>query len=139
MDDKFLLEVAKQLQGRYGCLQEIDQLTRETEKAFSRNDTVAARIFLKMRGEIMERADSYMERIEKLVYSLEDASEIRLLEALLKGRETAEALPEEYRPEAVMIISAVERSRNLLAKVILKDRAMNSRITGKESFYSLDV
>lgn len=87
----------------------------------------------------MERADSYMERIEKLVYSLEDASEIRLLEALLKGRETAEALPEEYRPEAVMIISAVERSRNLLAKVILKDRAMNSRITGKESFYSLDV
>ena len=134
MDARFLLEVAKQLQGRYGCIQEIDRLTREAADAFSRNDTASASLLLKMRGECMEKADVYKERMERMLRPLE-ASEARLIDALLSGEETGDGFPEECRPEAVMVYATSDRSRKLLTGVILRDQAMNSRITGKKSFY----
>ena len=129
-----MLEVAKQLQGRYSCLQEIDRITRETQDAFSRNDTESARLLLSMRGECMDKADGYREKAEKLLYAL-DREEAKILLDLMHERAGADDFPEQCRKEAGMIADVSGRSRKLLGNIIKRDQVMNRRITGKKSYY----
>ncbi len=128
------MEVAKQLQGRYSCLQEIDQITKETQEAFARNDAESARMLLGMRGECMEKADRYREKEEKLFSTLEH-TEAKLLNGLIHNEVTAEEFPEQCRKAAAIIAVVSENTRKLLDRIIQNDQVMNRRITGSKSYY----
>ncbi len=139
MTKEHLLEIGRQLQERCNYLKEIESLTEQALDAFGRNDTRAAAEALKLRGEQMEQADVCMEQVGLLMRNL-TAEEFSAMDRLMHTQSLSdEALyrgfSDEEREAAARIAAAALRSRAVLKDTIGKDKVMNQRIAGKNTFY----
>lgn len=128
---ELLLEILKQMQGKYRYLVEIDRLTVEIRDALARNDMMSAQLLLKMRGEEMEQAGVCIRNMNLLMANTEN-TENNEIRQLVKG------IPQEKITgfEAEKIVELANIMERLLNKIIEMDKLMNKRLAGDKSFYN---
>lgn len=122
-------EVLKRVQRNYMHMVEIERITRELGTALSSNDRESAQLLIKMRQSEMDLADETKQEIQLLIRSAGDERE-RLL-SWLKG-ETKET-PESFEEKKIVELS--NQLRQVTRRVIDVDKAINSRLAGKDSYY----
>lgn len=139
MTKEQLLEIGRWLQKRCTHLKEIESLTEQASEAFGRNDSKSAALLLEMRGEQMEQADLCRERagaLMKDIGGLEFSALDRLMHAhTLSDDGLYERFSEEEKEAAARIAAVSIRSRAVLKETIRKDRRLNQKIAGKNTFY----
>ena len=121
-------EVLKRVQRNYMHMVEIERITRELGTALSSNDRESAQLLIKMRQSEMDLADETKQEIQLLIRSAGD--EERLL-SWLKG-ETKET-PESFEEKKILELS--NQLRQVTRRAIDVDKAINSRLAGKDSYY----
>ena len=91
-------------------------------------------MFMNMRMEIMEEIDSIDNEIQKILTS-GDEELYYYLKGLLKIDTQEQAMDTEYEDEKILMLVSL-RIHNVLKGIIEKDKEMNKRILGKDSYYS---
>lgn len=130
-DQELWTELLKQMQRRYGTVDEVFRVTKELTDALSRDDRMAAQMLLEMR---QEELDHFSESEEKIYMLLEcvDQQEREEILKLLKGERKASP---EASFEEKKIGEIGENIRRNLEKVLELDRVISVRLAGKDSFY----
>ena len=108
-------EILKRVQRNYMHMTEIERITRELGTALSSNDRESAQLLIKMRQSEMDLADETKQR----------------LLSWLKG-ETKET-PESFEEKKILELS--NQLRQVTRRAIDVDKAINSRLAGKDSYY----
>lgn len=108
---------------------EIERITRELGTALSSNDRESAQLLIKMRQSEMDLADETKQEIQLLIRSAGDERE-RLLSWLMG--ETKET-PESFEEKKILELS--NQLRQVTRRAIDVDKAINSRLAGKDSYY----
>ncbi|MEF9941582.1 MAG: hypothetical protein RSA90_04515 [Lachnospiraceae bacterium] len=116
-EDEMLLEILKQLQKKYNCVNEIHNTTKEIGDALSRDDRISVQMLLGMRQEEMDKAD-------------ECNHAVRMLESSLP---VAEA---HYYREHEKVKEMKNKIQSVLDRCVALDKIMSKRVGGKDSFYS---
>ena len=119
---------------KYQKMLKIDNATNDIENALKRNDKVSTEMFMNMRMEIMEEIDSIDNEIQKILTS-GDEELYYYLKGLLKIDTQEQAMDTEYEDEKILMLVSL-RIHNVLKGIIEKDKEMNKRILGKDSYYS---
>ena len=119
---------------KYQKMLKIDNATNDIENALKRNDKVSTEMFMNMRMEIMEEIDSIDNEVQKILTS-GDEELYYYLKGLLKIDTQEQAMDTEYEDEKILMLVSL-RIHNVLKGVIEKDKEMNKRILGKDSYYS---
>lgn len=135
IDEALWIELLKQYQRKYRYITEIQRITKELGDALSRNDRVAAELLLVMRKDEMTGADQCDRNIMLLRESLH-AEERELLEACLRGQK--ELLPEDDKGRQWLekLYDIQAKIRSILQDTIERDKVMNRKIAGDNSFYA---
>lgn len=118
---------------KYEQMLKIESITNDIEDSLKRNDKVSTSMFMNMRMEVMEKIDDIDEQVEKIVTS-GDEELYHYLKGLLKIDTQEQAMDTEYQDEKMLMLISL-RIRNVLKGVIEKDKVMNQRLLGKDSFY----
>ncbi len=132
MDDSMLIEILKEMQGKYQCIVEIQRITQEIGEALSRNDRTSVQLLLGMRQEEMYKADIHERNIKCLVSAL-PSSEADQVRDWLRGND-------DHKSAGPVAGKLVERGKSLqlvLKRVIEMDRHISTRLAGKDSYYNL--
>lgn len=118
---------------KYEQMLKIESITNDIENSLKRNDSISTDMFMNMRMEVMEVIDGIDEQAEKILRSGDDEI-YHYLGGLLKIDSQEQAMNTEYEDEKILMLISL-RIRNVLKGVIEKDKAMNERLLGKESYY----
>lgn len=130
-DQELWTELLKQMQRRYGTVDEVFRVTKELTDALSRDDRMAAQMLLEMRQEELDHLSESEEKIYMLLECVDQQERNGILK-LLKGERkvSSEASFEEKK-----IGEIGENIRRNLEKVLELDRIISVRLAGKDSFY----
>lgn len=130
-DQELWTELLKQMQRRYGTVDEVFRVTKELTDALSRDDRMAAQMLLEMRQEELDHLSESEEKIYMLLECVDQQERNGILK-LLKGERkvSSEASFEEKK-----IGEIGENIRRNLEKVLELDRVISVRLAGKDSFY----
>lgn len=129
--EKEVLETVLALERKmYSALNEVLEVTEELSDAIQRQDQVSVQLFLKLRQEPIDRLQECRTRLINLCGRLPgaDGAQLRRLlsgqgDGLIPGAETLE--------------KQVHQTDNLLKRVLVVDQAVNRKIGGKKSFYTV--
>ncbi len=127
--EELMSEVLKRVQRNYVHMAEIERMTKELGDALSRNDQESAQLLIKMRQEEMDLVSETKGEIRLLIQASGDEQE-KLL-CWLKGENA-------YPPDSFEEKKIVELSGQLLQilnRTIERDRMVNSKVAGKDSYY----
>ncbi len=119
---------------KYSEMLKIEKITSDIEETLKRNDSVSTDMFLNMRMEVMETIDGIDGQIDEILTS-GDEEDYHFLKGLLKVDSQEQAMNTEYGDEKMLMLVSL-RTRNVLKGIIEKDKVMNKRLLGKESFYA---
>lgn len=122
----YLNDIAKKFENKYSAYVEIYRLTQELEEVLRSNDKDSIGMVMKMRGEEMDRVNSIDHEIEEL-YPFITQQQINYIQ----NYKDYDKFPEELEK----IINIKKRSFRMLEKIIEIDKRLNTRLTGKKSFY----
>lgn len=125
-----LIEILKQLQKKYGCMNRISDLTSEMQEALSRDDRVSASMLISMRQEEMDAVNSCDRDIHMLTSNLHVDIQEKVRVWIKQG--TAN---DQDGFEGNKIAEISRNIKKVLEKTIAVDKMMSSRIAGKDSFY----
>ena len=117
---------------KYSEMLKIEKITNDIEETLKRNDNVSTDMFLTMRMEVIETIDDIDGQIDEILTS-GDEEEYHFLKGLLKIDTQEQAMNTEYSDEKMLMLISL-RTRNVLKGIIEKDKVMNKRLLGKESF-----
>ncbi|MEY8319597.1 hypothetical protein AAK894_00785 [Lachnospiraceae bacterium 46-61] len=134
MIEECVANLTKLMKQKYQKMLKIDNATNDIENALKRNDKVSTEMFMNMRMEIMEEIDSIDNEIQKILTS-GDEELYYYLKGLLKIDTQEQAMDTEYEDEKILMLVSL-RIHNVLKGIIEKDKEMNKRILGKDSYYS---
>ena len=134
MIEECVADLTKLMKQKYQKMLKIDNATNDIENALKRNDKVSTEMFMNMRMEIMEEIDSIDNEVQKILTS-GDEELYYYLKGLLKIDTQEQAMDTEYEDEKILMLVSL-RIHNVLKGVIEKDKEMNKRILGKDSYYS---
>ena len=115
----------------YRALSEVQDITRELLDAVDRQDQVSVRLFLSMRQEQINQLRDQKELLKKQCGGL-PKEEGDLLRQILSGKK-----PAGVEGEALSL--QVERNRALLERTLQADKALSTRLAGRESFNQRSV
>lgn len=127
---ELLSEILKRVQRNYMHIVEIERLTKELGEACSRNDNESAQMLLKMRGEEMDKASETKQEIQMILLAASDAQR-KEMELWLRGR--GESSSDEFEARKIQELSS--QFALAIKRTIELDRAINSRMAGKDSYY----
>lgn len=130
-DQELWTELLKQMQRRYGTVDEVFRVTKELTDALSRDDRMAAQMLLEMRQEELDHLSESEEKIYMLLECVDQQEREGILR-LLKGERKASP---EASFEEKKIGEIGENIRRNLEKVLELDRVISVRLAGKDSFY----
>lgn len=130
-DQELWTELLKQMQRRYGTVDEVFRVTKELTDALSRDDRMAAQMLLEMRQEELDHLSESEEKIYMLLECVDQQERDGILK-LLKGERKASS---EASFEEKKIGEIGENIRRNLEKVLELDRIISVRLAGKDSFY----
>lgn len=130
-DQELWTELLKQMQRRYGTVDEVFRVTKELTDALSRDDRMAAQMLLEMRQEELDHLSESEEKIYMLLECVDQQEREGILR-LLKGERKASP---EASFEEKKIGEIGENIRRNLEKVLELDRIISVRLAGKDSFY----
>jgi hypothetical protein len=129
-ENVMLVEIMKQLQKKYNCINEIYNLTKEVAEALSRDDRVSVQLVLGMRQDEMNKADGCDKAIELLIQSMEMEEQYQIRESLKKNNNIIfEGL--EYKK----IMEINNNIRTVVGRCVNLDKVMSKRMAGQDSFY----
>lgn len=116
---------------RYNVLKDIGKLTGELQEAVSRRDKISASLILEMRGEAFGKYEKCQEEIGLLAEQGEQEAAVvkRLVYTPL------ESLKKPVDAEEQKIYEIRHKAQKLLCEIQQKDRFLNKRVAGKQSFY----
>ncbi len=134
MIEECVADLTKLMKQKYQKMLKIDNATNDIENALKRNDKVSTEMFMNMRMEIMEEIDSIDNEVQKILTS-GDEELYYYLKGLLKIDTQEQAMDTEYEDEKILMLVSL-RIHNVLKGIIEKDKVMNKRILGKDSYYS---
>lgn len=130
-DQELWTELLKQMQRRYGTVDEVFRVTKELTDALSRDDRMAAQMLLEMRQEELDHLSESEEKIYMLLECVDQQERDGILK-LLKGERKA-SLEASFEEKKIGEIG--ENIRRNLEKVLELDRIISVRLAGKDSFY----
>lgn len=133
MHQEMLLEIAKRLGRKYNLMNEIYVNTKELGEALSGDDRVSAQLILQMRQESIDQFETCNHEIHVLLGSLLPGDQ-GLLKYWMDGEERE--VPPEFAKEVHLIAELSHNLRMQIKKTIELDRQVNTRLAGKDSFYS---
>lgn len=122
-------EILKRVQRNYMHMAEIERITRELGTALSGNDRESAQLLIRMRQSEMDLASEVKQEIQMFIRSAGDEKE-RLL-SWLKGE--AKETPESFEEKKIVELS--NQLRQVTRRAVEADKAINSRLAGKDSYY----
>ena len=132
--EMFIKKLTALMKKKYSELLKIEKITNDIEETLKRNDNVSTDMFLTMRMEVMETIDDIDGQIDEILTS-GDEEEYHFLKGLLKIDTQEQAMNTEYSDEKMLMLISL-RTRNVLKGIIEKDKVMNKRLLGKDSFYA---
>lgn len=125
--DALLIQYRKKLMK----LNSIYDLTVELSSVLQRNDMVSTEMLLASRANVMEEISIIDEAVEKIILQLPENEGQRLRRiTTLKWQE------EDLSEEEARLRKVCDSMYSILTKTIEKDKVMNQRIGGKDSFYN---
>lgn len=131
MDEQgIMIEILKQLQKKYGCMNRIFTLTNDMREALSRDDRVSAQMLISMRQDEMDMA----EECNRDLYALKSTLPAQLKQNVNNWINGEKPLPADGL-EAVKMGEIASGIAAVLKKTIAVDKTMSTRIAGKDSFY----
>ncbi|MCI8795898.1 MAG: hypothetical protein HFG89_03440 [Dorea sp.] len=122
-------EILKRVQRNYVHMAEIERITKELGSALSSNDRESVHLLLKMRQSEMDLASEVKQEIQLLIRSSTDEKE-KLL-SWLNGEAKEE--PESFEEKKILELSC--QLRQVITRTTEIDKALNSRLAGKDSYY----
>ncbi len=122
-------EILKRVQRNYVRMAEIERITKELGSALSSNDRESVHLLLKMRQSEMDLASEVKQEIQLLIRSSMDEKE-KLL-SWLNGE--AKEQPESFEEKKILELSC--QLRQVIKRTTEIDKALNSRLAGKDSYY----
>ncbi len=122
-------EILKRVQRNYVHMAEIERITKELGSALSSNDRESVHLLLKMRQSEMDLASEVKQEIQLLIRSSTDEKE-KLL-SWLNGE--AKEQPESFEEKKILELSC--QLRQVITRTTEIDKALNSRLAGKDSYY----
>lgn len=131
MEESMLLEILKEMQKKYQCMNEIERITREVGEFLSRNDQTSVQMLLGMRQDEMDKSDAIDKNIRCLI-SVLTAEEAVKVESWIRGQEN-------WNPEGEISKKIMEKGKNIqqiLKRTIDIDKHISTRIAGTHSFYN---
>lgn len=132
--EKNIAQLIKLMKKEYEEVLKIENITNDIENVLKRNDKVSTEMFLNMRMEVLETIDGIKAEIESILTS-EDEECYHFLRGLLNVDTQEQAMNTEYSDEKMLMLISL-RTRNVLKGIIEKDKVMNKRLLGKDSFYA---
>ena len=127
--EELMSEVLKRVQRNYVHMAEIERMTKELGDALSRNDQESAQLLIKMRQEEMDLISETKGEIRLLIQASGDEQE-KLL-SWLKGESVYP--PDSFEEKKIVELSA--QLLQILNRTIERDRMVNSKVAGKDSYY----
>lgn len=125
--DALLIQYRKKLMK----LNAIYDLTVELSSVLQRNDMVSTEMLLASRANVMEEISIIDEAVEKVILQLPENEGQRL-----RRITTLQWEKEELSEEEAKLRKVCDSMYSILTKTIEKDKVMNQRIGGKDSFYN---
>ena len=131
MEESMLLEILKEMQKKYQCMNEIERITREVGEFLSRNDQTSVQMLLGMRQDEMDKSDAIDKNIRCLTSVLTSEEAVQV-ESWIKGQEN-------WNPGGEISKKIMEKGKNIqqiLKRTIDIDKHISTRIAGTQSFYN---
>lgn len=130
MLNKQQIETAMGIERRiYSLLLDVMETTDDLSDSLNRGDQVAVRMFLNMRQDSINQLLKCKEDLYQQCRSMEP-------EAMEQLRQTLMGNPPCQEAEISRLAQQAEKNQTLLRRVIQADRAVNQRVSGKQSFYA---
>ncbi|MCI8599444.1 MAG: hypothetical protein HFJ10_13560 [Lachnospiraceae bacterium] len=124
-------EILMQAQTRYRVLDEVLRVTKEIADALSRDDRVSVQMLLGMRQDEIQSLYENEQRIYRLLECASKSEKEEMLELLQGDGENLEE--DSFEKKKVGEIGRnIKRNRE---KIIDLDRAISTKLAGKDSFY----
>ena len=132
--EEYVSRLTTLMKKKYEKMVEIDTITKDIEQAMKRNDKVSTDMFMKMRLEVMTAVDGIDGEIYEILHG-GDEKQYHYLRSLINVKTQKQAVDTEFEDEKILMLVSL-RVRNVLKSIIEKDKVMNKRLLGKESFYA---
>lgn len=127
--EELLTEILKRVQRNYMHIVEIERVTKDLGDALSRNDQKSVQLLMKMRQEELEQVAEAKQEIRLLVEAGGDEKE--KLKSWLQGESKYQ--PDNFETGKIKELSS--QLQQVLKRTIDMDKVINSRVTGKDSYY----
>ncbi len=134
MIEEYVSKLTKLMKKKYEKMVEIENITKDIEEALKRNDKVSTDMFMKMRLEVMTEVDGIDGEIYEIIQG-GDENQYHYLRNLIRVKTQQQAMDTEFEDEKMLMLVSL-RVRNVLKNIIEKDKIMNQRLLGKDSFYA---
>ena len=134
MIEEYVSKLTKLIKKKYEKMVEIENITKDIEEALKRNDKVSTDMFMKMRLEVMTEVDGIDGEIYEIIQG-GDENQYHYLRNLIRVETQQQAMDTEFEDEKMLMLVSL-RVRNVLKNIIEKDKIMNQRLLGKDSFYA---
>ncbi|HIT87324.1 MAG TPA: hypothetical protein IAB62_06180 [Candidatus Coprocola pullicola] len=134
MIEEYVSKLTKLMKKKYEKMVEIENITKDIEEALKRNDKVSTDMFMKMRLEVMTEVDGIDGEIYEIIQG-GDENQYHYLRNLIRVETQQQAMDTEFEDEKMLMLVSL-RVRNVLKNIIEKDKIMNQRLLGKDSFYA---
>ena len=134
MIEEYVSKLTKLMKKKYEKMVEIENITKDIEEALKRNDKVSTDMFMKMRLEVMTEIDGIDGEIYEIIQG-GDEKQYHYLRSLIRVKTQQQAMDTEFEDEKMLMLVSL-RVRNVLKNIIEKDKIMNQRLLGKDSFYA---
>ncbi len=131
MEESMILEILKEMQKKYQCMNEIERITREVGEFLSRNDQTSVQMLLGMRQDEMDKSDAIDKNIRCLISVLTPEEAIKV-ESWIRGQEN-------WNPDGEFSKKNNRKGKNIqqiLKRTIDIDKHISTRIAGTHSFYN---
>ena len=134
MIEEYVSKLTKLMKKKYEKMVEIENITKDIEEALKRNDKVSTDMFMKKRLEVMTEVDGIDEENYEIIQG-GDENQYHYLRNLIRVETQQQAMDTEFEDEKMLMLVSL-RVRNVLKNIIEKDKIMNQRLLGKDSFYA---
>ncbi|MDO4668317.1 MAG: hypothetical protein Q4A63_00725 [Butyricicoccus pullicaecorum] len=129
MDDKILQLLLVQQKKKYIQLTEVLNVTVQMAEAIERDDNVSMSLLIAMRQEPLLLIDEIQQAVGERLESL-PAGTAAHLRALLTGRGTEKAVPEEQALD-----DQCQMNFRLLSRIVAIDKRLNKKVGKGQSYY----
>lgn len=131
-DQELWTQIMMQAQARYRVFDEVLRVTGEIAEALSRDDRVSVQMLLGMRQDEIQ----HLYENEQKIYRLLDCASAAEREEILKLLRGEGEPSEEESFEKTKVGEIGKRSKRSREKIIELDRAISTKLAGKDSFYA---